>query len=309
MQATFGTWHAAATLLLIFLGAGYARGWRRLHRVDPALANPWRALAFAAALLLVGLALIWPLPGWSVYLLTARSLQKALLCMLAAPLFWLACPVHIFVWGHRGWSRRGLVWLHGHGWASRALRSMTQPMAAWFGFVALFLLWHDPASAQFLLDEGWAHHAAAWLLGASALLFWSHVVGTGPRLHPSFPAWLLLIYLLGAEIANMVAGITIAFTLEPIYAHYPALRLQLGEASLPLSAPIDQMTAGAVIWVFGSIVYIFGMMFVLHALFRRAGSTAPEPLPNWDSHENFIAPGLEHRVVPHRHKKSDDRSR
>ncbi len=290
-------------------GVSYARGWRRLHRVDPGLATPWRALAFAIAITALALSLVWPLPGWSNYLLTMRSLQKALLCMIAAPLLWLACPVHIIVWGSRGWMRRGLVRLHGNTWDGRLARSVTQPLVAWFGFVAVFLLWHDPASARFLLGETWVHYGAAWLLGAAAILFWSHVVGTGPRLHTGFPSWLIILYLLGAEIANMIAGVTIAFTVEPLYAHYPAIRALVGEGALPINPVTDQMAAGAIIWVFGSVVYIFGIVFVLHELFRREGSNTPAPLPNWDAHEKFIAPGLEHRVTPQPYHKSDDRSR
>jgi cytochrome c oxidase assembly factor CtaG len=309
MQATFGLGHAVAALLFLIITAAYAIGWRRLHRVDPKLANPWRLLAFVVAMITLGLALIWPLPGWSNYLLAMRSTQKVLMCMIAAPLIWLACPIHTVVWGLRGWTRRWLVRLHGSSWDGRLTRSLTQPMAAWFGFVAAFLLWHDPASANFLMGENFAHYGAPWLLGAAAILFWSHVVGTGPRLHTSFPAWLLIIYLLGAEIANMITGITIAFTVEPIYPHYPAIRALVGDAALPLNSTIDQMAAGALIWVFGSFVYIFGIVFVLNHLFHREGSTAPEPLPNWDSHEKFIAPGLEHRVAPPRLTKIDDRSR
>ena len=309
MHATFGIWHASASLFLVILIAAYVRGWRRLHRVDPGLATPLRAIAFGIAVGALAAALIWPLPGWSNYLLTMRSLQKALLCMIAAPLLWLACPLHTIVWGMRGWTRRGLVRFHGHSWDARLTRTLTQPMAAWFGFVAAFLLWHDPASAKFLLGENWLHYVAPWVLGATAIVFWSHVVGTGPRHRAHFPAWLLILYLLGAEIANMVAGITIAFTVEPIYAHYPAVRALVGDAALPLSSMIDQMAAGAIIWVFGSFVYIFGIVFVLHHLFRREGSTAPEPLPNWDAHDKFIAPGLEHRLAPHLVRKSDDRSR
>lgn len=309
MQATFGLGHALAVLLLLITTAAYTVGWRRLHRVDPRLANPWRALAFGVAVVALGLALIWPLPGWSNYLLAMRSVQKVLLCMIAAPLIWLACPIHLIVWGMRGGARRWFVRLHGNSWDGRLTRSLTQPVATWFAFVAAFLLWHDPASASYLLGENWAHYSAPWLLAAAAILFWSHVVGTNPRLHPSYPIWLLIFYLLGAEIANMITGVTIAFNADPLYAHYPAIRALVGDRALPLNAVIDQMAAGAIIWVFGSFVYIFSIVVVLNRLFGSEDSNGPQPLPNWDSYENFIAPGLEHRVTPPLLTKADDRSR
>lgn len=305
MQASIGIGESLAILVLVGLAVGYGVGWWRLHRVMPALANPLRLLAFIIALSALTLALVWPLPGWSNYLLAMRSLQKTLICMIAAPFFWLACPVHLIGWGIRGWTGRQAMGLGFHGWSRPLLRSITQPLVAWFAYVAAFLLWHDPSLANFLLGESWLHTATPWLLLGAALLFWWHVVDAGPRYHRSFPSWLLIVYLLSVEVANMVAGMTIAFAGEPLYSHYPTLRAQLAPNALPLSQFFDQMIGGAVIWIFGSLVYISAIISVLHRLFRQEGSTAPQPLPNWDDHNRFIAPGLEHRVDQNRFHKAD----
>jgi putative membrane protein len=296
MQATIGPWQAGAALAL-FVGATlYLWGWRRLHRVDPHLAHVARLVALGGALAALTLALVWPLPDWSNYLLTMRSLQKAMVAMVAPPLLWLACPVHVVVWGMRGAPRRGLVNLRqGRSSIARGVRAGTQPLVAWFVFVGAFLVWHDPQAGSFLVGERWPHHAAPWLLMGAALLYWWHVVDTGPRLHRGFPDWLLLPYLLTVEIANMVAGITIAFSGQPVYAYFAAVHAQYGGV-LPLDPQLDQMIGGAIVWVFGSFVYVTSVVLVLHRLFRRDGATAPQPLPNWDAHEKFIAPGLEQRA-------------
>ncbi len=305
MQASLGVGQGIAALLLLMLTAAYVQGWRKLHRAMPKLATPWRLLAFILAFSALSLALIWPLPGWSNYLLAMRSSQKAFICMIAAPLFWLACPVHFVAWGLRGRARQALVSLKSQGWTKRLMYAITQPLVLWFIYVAAFLFWHDPSFAPFLLGRNWAHTLAPWLLLGASLLFWWPVVDTGPRLHRRFPAWLLIIYLLGAEIANMVAGMTIAFSADPVYAYYPAVRAQLGADVLPLSQLIDQMAGGAIIWVFGSLVYISGIIFILHRLFRKDGSTTPQPIFDWDSQEKFIAPGLEHRVAQNQLRKAD----
>jgi cytochrome c oxidase assembly factor CtaG len=305
MQASLGIGQFIAALLLGGLVVGYGRGWQKLHRAMPKLASPWRLLAFGVALIALALALVWPLPGWSNYLLAMRSLQKVLICMVAAPLLWLACPVHLLVWGMRGWTRKGLVRIEAAGWTKQLVRHMTQPMATWFFYVTAFLFWHDPTFARYLIGENWAHTAAPWLLLSAALLFWWPVVDTGPRFHRHLPAWLFIIYLLGVEIANMVAGMTIAFSAEPLYEYYPLVRAQLAPNALPFSQVTDQVIGGAIVWVFGSFVYISGIISVLHRLFRQDGSTSPQPLPNWDSQEKFIAPGLEKRVAQNQLRKVD----
>jgi cytochrome c oxidase assembly factor CtaG len=302
---TLGIGQILALLIIAGFAAGYVWGWQRLRHALPALATRLRLVAFSVAILALLLALVWPLPNWSNYLLAMRSLQKVLICMVAAPLLWLAAPVHLFVWGVRGWARHSFVALMSPGPFKRIVQKITQPVVAWFFYVSIFLFWHDPSLARFVLGETRAHTAAPWLLLSAAILFWWPVVDTGPRLYRRFPAWLLVVYLLSVEIANMVAGITIAFSMEPLYPYYTALRAQLGAGALPWNQTIDQIAGGAIVWVFGSLVYISSIVFVLFRLFHKEGSSTPLHLPNWDDHEKFIAPGLEHRAAQNKLRNAD----
>jgi cytochrome c oxidase assembly factor CtaG len=305
MQTTLGVGEYIALLILVGLAISYMWGWRRLRRAMPSLATRPRLLAFAIAILALTFAFVWPLPDWSNYLLAMRSLQKALICMIAAPLLWLASPIHVVVWGLRGWARHAFVALLAQGLPRRIAYKVTQPLVAWLFFVSIFLFWHDPSLSQFVMGERAAHTAAPWLLLCAALLFWWPVVDAGPRLHRHFPAWLLVVYLLSVEIANMVAGVTIAFSVEPLYPYYPALRAQLAPNTLPWNQTIDQIAGGAIVWVLGSIVYISSIVFILSRLFRKEESATPLHLPNWDDHEKFIAPGLEHRAAQNKFRKAD----
>ena len=305
MQASFGIGESLALLLLAGLTVGYLWGWRRLRRAMPTLATRLRLFSFASATVALALALIWPFPGWSNYLLTMRSLQKVLVCMIAAPLLWQAAPVHVLVWGTRGWTRHFFVTMRQQAATTGLLHTISQPLVGWFVYVAVFLFWHDPSIAQYFLGARAAHTLAPWLLLCAALLFWWPIVDTGPRIHRRFPAWLLIVSLLSVEITNMVAGVTIAFSTEPIYAYYPALRAQLPADALPWSQLTDQVAGGAIVWVFGSLVYISSIVLVLFRLFRKEGSSTPQPLPDWDNDAKFIAPGLEHRVSQNTLRKSD----
>jgi cytochrome c oxidase assembly factor CtaG len=305
MQTSFGIGEGLATLLVAGLAIGYMWGWRRLRRAMPKLATRPRLIAFVVALCALVLALVWPLPDWSNYLLAMRSLQKALICMVAAPLLWVATPVHALRWGVRGWARGAFANLNLQGWATRLMRAITQPLFTWFFYVSTFLVWHDPSFAQYLLGERWTHTAAPWLLLIAAILFWWPVVDAGPRFHRHSPTWLLIVYLLSVEIANMIAGVSIAFTAEPLYLYYPAVRAQLDPNALPISQATDQIAGGAIVWVFGSFVYISAIVSVLYRLFRKEGSGTPQPLPDWDADDKFIAPGLEERVRQNQLRKAD----
>lgn len=305
MQVSFGIGEILAILVLAGTTVGYLWGWRQLHRTMPTLATFPRLLAFVVALSALSLALVLPLPSWSNYLLAMRSLQKALVCMIACPLLWLSAPVHTILWGIRGWRRRAFSNFGAQGWAGRLVRNLTLPLVTWFIYVSVFLFWHDPSIAKYLLGDTWAHTLAPWLLLCAGLLFWWPVVDAGPRFHRHFPSWLLIVYLVSVEVANMIAGITIAFSQEPLYPYYPAVRAQLAPNTLPISQAIDQVLGGAIVWVFGSFVYITGIIFVLRRLFIKEGSTTPQPLPNWDDNDKFIAPGLEYRVAQNQLRKTD----
>lgn len=300
MQLSIPIWQAIPLVFLLTATGLYLGGWRRLRRARPTLAGGGRLVALTGALIALTLALVWPLPIWSESLLTLRSLQNVLIALVAAPLLWLSCPVHTIAWGVRGPARRALLWLrHGQDVGARGLRAMTQPLVTWFAFLGAILFWHDPQAVPFMVGGGWFHYVAPWLLLGAALLYWWPVVDCGPRLHSRLPAWVLIAYLLTVEIPNMVAGVTIAFTGTPLYAHYAAVHAR-GQSLLPLSALTDQMVGGALVWVFGSFVYIGAIVAVLHRLFRQEGSFAPRPPVDWDAQEKFIAPGLEQRVAQNR---------
>src|SRR5262245_53279906 len=109
MQTSLGVGEGIAFVLIVLLCVGYGVGWRRFHHSMPALARGLRLVAFCFAALALILALVWPLPSLSNYLLGMRSLQKVSICFIAAPLLWLSIPIHTIAWGWHGWPRHALV--------------------------------------------------------------------------------------------------------------------------------------------------------------------------------------------------------
>lgn len=292
-------WRVVVGLLLVLLGWGYGRGWRRLQTRQPELATKPRLVLFGLSLAALAATLIGPLETWSYSLLVARSLQKVLICMIGAPLFWLACPFHVTLAGLPGTLRRRMTRLLHRSAFGRLLRFVTQPSFTWLLFVSVFLSWHDPTLVNLVMPHPWAHRAALLVLLGAALLFWWHIVDTGPRIHGRFPDWVRFACLLGVEIPNIASGISIAFQVAPLYTYYATMHAL---AQQPFQLPLldDQTISGGIIWVFGSLAYFSSAVLVLNKIFRDHGGNSAQPIPNWDSDERMIAPGLEHRLLEKR---------
>jgi cytochrome c oxidase assembly factor CtaG len=214
--------------------------------------------------------------------------------LLAAPAFHLACGYDVLLWGlpdsGRRWLRRTV---RPGAPAGEGLRKATLVGGIWLAFVAVFLTWHEPGIVNWLLPHPMLHTTLLVLLALLALLFWWHVVGTGPRLHDPIAPWLVAILLVITEILNMVTGVSIAFSTQPIYSHYAVAAVAPGRS---LDVVGDQALAGATLWVVGSMLYVSSIVLVLNRLFIEHGQGGPAPAPDWDDDDRMIMPGLEHRL-------------
>ena len=294
-------WIVVDGLILAVLLAGaiaYTRGWLRLRRRGSRLASLFRLAAFFLATFCVGAALLPPLNRLGGQYLFVRSAQTVLLCLLAAPAFFVSCGYDVMLWGLPAATRRAIHRaVQGDSRTAHVIRQTTQPWITWMLFVALFLVWHDPGFANWALARPAIHTLSLVVLGLAALLFWWHVVGTGPRLHAEFAPWLVAFVLVFTEIANLATSASIAFASDPIYTHYSMAAQAMGNQRT-LTALEDQELGGGLLWVVGSAVYVSSIVLVLNRLFERHGIDRPEHLPNWDAEHRMIAPGLEHRVDP-----------
>jgi cytochrome c oxidase assembly factor CtaG len=287
-------WQLLPVLLLMLIGALYTKGWLLLRKWQLDLAHPRRLVAFWLGLALIAATHLPPLYTLSEQLLFVRSVLKILTVMIAPPLIWLAAPVHGLLWALPGrWRRRAVRTLFGASGVHNAVRALTAPGLAWLLFIAAFLIWHDVHFASWSMGRAWSRHISLGVLLATALLYWGHVVGTGPRIHAPLPGWVFFAYLIGADIPNMISGVTISFTGHPLYPHYVAAHASAGN-SLGIDVINDQILAGGLVWFFGSLVYFGSAVLVMRRLFKY---DSPQPFPNWDADERMIAPGLEHRLV------------
>lgn len=254
---------ALAALLSLYAG-GAARLWRHagVGRGLPV----WRALAFAAGVLVLGAALAPPLVTAAAQLFWPHMLQHQLLLLLAAPLLALGAPQRALPWllprssgapraGVR-WPRRALAL-----WARPAARLGAVGGALLAGGLHLALVWgwHAPALYGSALANPWLHRLEHAALLLAALLLWRAALGRRPALGAGL--------LFGAMVHAGLLGALLVFAGAPLYPPYAASAPLLGVEALR-----DQQLAGALMWAPGGLVYGAAAVAALAPLLRRGGA-------------------------------------
>ena len=153
--------------------------------------------------------------------------------MVVPPLIWLGAPLFPLL---RGLPRADSPSIGSRPLLrSRGLRrfsaSLTHPLAALPLFVAATWLWHVPA----MYELGAAFRRAGTTcstsaFSAAALLFWYPVVRPYPS-RPRWSLWLLIPYLILADVQNTVLSALLTFSdrvLYPYYAEVPRLGGHVG---------------------------------------------------------------------------------
>src|SRR5262245_5044215 len=239
-------------LAALGLAAGvYLRGWSSLRRRDPRRWHAGQLAAFLGGLAAIALALASPIEPFAALLLQVHMLQHLLLMMAAPPLLWLGAPLFPLLRGLPEPVRTYWVApLFRSPTLRRAFATLTHPTVALPLFVAATLLWHAPAAYELALrSDGWHYLQHACFLVAG-LLFWYPVVRPYPS-HPRWSPWLLLPYLLVADLQNTALSALLTFSGQVLYPYY----LQVPRLG-GLSAQEDQTAAGALMWVPGSLAFL-----------------------------------------------------
>jgi cytochrome c oxidase assembly factor CtaG len=253
LDAALRSWPSEPWLLVGLLVAAwlYLRGWLFLHHRNPQRWHGGRLAAFLGGLAVVYLALASPIEPFSALLLQVHMAQHMLLMLAAPPLFWLGEPLLPIL---RGLPRPIRVHLAAPLLSSPPLRRffgrLTHPLVALPIFVAVSWGWHSPALYELALrSTGWHYGQHVCFFGA-ALVFWYPVVRPYPS-RPRWSPWLLLPYLLLADLSNTALCAVLTFSDRVLYSYYSEVP-RLGG----LSALEDQAAAGLLMWVPGSFVFL-----------------------------------------------------
>jgi len=293
-------WRPEVVVVLGLLGTLYVTGWWRLHSRHPSskLANKRRLAAYLSGLAILTITLISPVDLLGSQLFFMHMIQHMLMIMVAAPLLWLGEPFTIGLWG-LPISLRHFV---GNQFAPEArfrriLQACTSPGVAWLAFVCVFSGWHDPNAYNLAQGREWVHDLEHITFFVTSLMFWWPVVGAAPHIHGRVSVWVRLAMLIGVIPVNMIAGIVIATASEVIYTYYLTVPHIWGFTALE-----DQSIGGAIMWVSGSEMIVWGVVFLLAGFSQHEDKTLVT-VPQWDSEEKMIAPGLEQRVIQNKWRK------
>jgi cytochrome c oxidase assembly factor CtaG/polyferredoxin len=237
-----------AILLLLVL---YSRGWIALQFRVPFRFPLWRLLAFAGGLATIFVAIGSPLDAFGGLLLQVHMVQHLLLMMVAPPLILAGAPYVPVLLGLPRWFTQEvvapfLVWPP----LKRTGHFLLNPVVSWISFTTSNVFWHLPFFYELALrSPGW-HQVEHLCFLVTGILFWWHVVLPWPS-RPIWPRWAMIPYLILADFQNTALGAFLTFydrVLYPTYAVGPHLW-----GSNPYN---DQVIAGAIMWVPGSIVFL-----------------------------------------------------
>ena len=236
---------------LIAVGICYTVGWRHLRRRGSDRWQLRHLLFFYSSLITVEIAILSPIDRWANFLFSVHMAQHLLLMLAAPPLFWLGKPMMPMLFGLPTNVRR--YWLSpilNAPWIRSFLAFVNEPLTACILFIMATWLWHIPRLFNLTFEYPSLHileHAS--FLG-TAILFWRPIIDPLPSRSRS-SAWWMIPYLLLADIQNTLLSAMLTFSSRPLYSHYVEVPRVLDITPLD-----DQMAAGVLMWVPGSIVFL-----------------------------------------------------
>ena len=289
-EAIFFSWSIKPGLAfsLAVASAIYLRGWFVLHRILPSRFPPWRLLAFLGGTATLWFAVASPLDGMSSLLLSAHMVQHMLLLFVAPPLVLLGAPFLPLLRGlPRAFARDGLGPFLAWPLLRRFGYLLTNPAVCWLAMAVTLLAWHVPAAFELALRSGGWHMVEHACFFFAALLFWWPVILPFPS-RPIWPLWTRPVYLLAADLLNTLIGAILTFSEHVLYPAYTAAPRLFGTSVLG-----DQATAGVVMWVPGSLVFLVPAV-VLAIQYLSPSSSLVRPFK--DQNEIAVRPPSRNRI-------------
>lgn len=223
--------------LLVVYGVGLRRLWRAGAGRGVGRGRP---LAFAGGCVVLGVALLGPVPVWADELFAVHMAQHLALTLAAPPLLLAGRPVTVVRFALPVRVRRRV------GRPERRVADRLDAGVAVLAvavYVTTVLAWHVPALFEAAVRVPAVHALEHSTLLVGGLLFWA-VLGVGRR-SPG-PAGGLAAF--GAAISLGALGGGLALTESIWYGVHPG-----GHGLSPLE---DQQLAGAIMWVPGGVVHV-----------------------------------------------------
>jgi putative membrane protein len=236
----------------------YVRGWARIRRTRPRQFGVGRLAAFLGGILALFIAVASPLDTFSESLLFMHMAQHYVLMSVAPPLIVLGAPLVPMLRGLPRWMIRHVFRTRFIARAFPATsRFLARPRVAWLAMNVSYIGWHIPRAYEFALaSENWHNFEHACFFFTN-LMFWWPIIRPWPS-SPLRSCWILIPYLLFADVVNTGVSAFLCFAGRLLYPSYDAVPRPFG-----LSALNDQVAAGAFMWVCGSMAFLVAVFAVI----------------------------------------------
>jgi len=246
------------TSALAAVCAIYVRGWAALRRTRANTLPAWRLIAFLSGIAALFIAVASPLDTFSETLLSMHMAQHFVLMSVAPPLIVLGSPFVPLVRGLPSWITRQII---GPLFRSFAFHWVQQRLSglgfAWLAMNLAYVCWHIPRAYEFALSsEGW-HNVEHLCFFLTSIQFWWPVIVPWPS-RRRFDTWMVIPYLLTADLVNTGLSAFLCFSGRLLYPSYAVVERPFG-----IDALTDQIAAGAFMWVFGSLVFVVPAMALI----------------------------------------------
>lgn len=256
---------AVTALLFLVPGFIYLRGWYHRQTELPSTLGIWRLAAFVSGVLLTWGVLATPLAHLDHHSLTAHMLQHLVLMTLAAPLILLGDPLTTIAQGlprrltpHIAKLALRLAPFYGRGLTS------TFPVLPWLAGTVCVIAWHVPAAFALAIRSARSHQFQQASFLAAGLLFWWPVVQPRPKIKGR-SQWLIPLYLFLATLPCDALSAFLTFCDRVVYSTYVFAPRLFGGSALR-----DQESAGSIMWVWVTFVYLIpAVVITVHNLSAR----------------------------------------
>ena len=253
----YWAWPPVVTVAVALVALLWVRATRQVAREHPG--NPYprrRTVSFAAALLLVLLALQSGIERYDTTLFSMHMVQHLILLFPVPILLLQAGPVTLLLRvASPRWRARILAVLQ-----SRVVGVISHPLVGWTLLVAVMWGTHLSVMFETALENETIHNMEHALYLSTALLFWAPIFSVDPIRH-RLRGGSALAYLITQMPQNSFLGVAIMFSSTPLYPHYVTLQRSWGPTPLE-----DQQLAGAIMWLVGDALFLAAIFVVLAAL-------------------------------------------
>jgi putative membrane protein len=244
------TFDAIVIVPLALTAVLYALGLRRLwSRSGPGRGFPaWRAAAFFAGWLAIGVALVSPIAWLSEILFSVHMTQHTLLMLVAAPLMTFGHPLFVWLWAFDAGRRNRLTSELLRPAVTRSWHAVTGPLVVFLLNAMVLWTWHLPVLYQAALRNSGVHALEhLCFLAAAGAFWWGMLHGRYGRI--GYGVAVLYVFLTGMHSSALGALLTISPGVW--YADY-----QRQAGVWQVDALADQQLAGLIMWIPAGVIFI-----------------------------------------------------